>query len=351
MKNSALQLAKIRKSVVEMNSGHQNPDRQQVKQGWSLVAALHCVLLPDHVRPRSSYAPPSIEMLVRRWQDSCLEIREAAQALLIRELTRLGADGRRRLIESWTPFLPPLLDDSLSIFGSKLQSSVPTIQPSAPAPPIPPRTKNAPPDVTPVRGSEPPTAEGEKLVSNKFAVIKQLQSYFLESLELTVSLLELLVAAPSNLIPVHSPLRRAAIDLLGRGFVHWEPHLEISKVVLGLLDLASTNDKQGTAKRIIGAPLNAIEDASRTSRQALSLIALARPPALITSLSMEVARYNAAAQHQTIQHTVVSPLLKSRTEVLRMLKNFARNGTTILLRCYFRLRYSRTLSGYHYTET
>lgn len=81
--------------MVEQNQStiHQ-PDRQQIKQGWSLVAALHCVLLPDHVRPRSSYAPPSIEMLVRRWQDSCLEIREAAQALLIRELTRLGAEGR-----------------------------------------------------------------------------------------------------------------------------------------------------------------------------------------------------------------------------------------------------------------
>ncbi|KAF1761406.1 hypothetical protein GCK72_009662 [Caenorhabditis remanei] len=335
MKNSALQLAKIRKSIVEMNPAQQNPDRQQIKQGWSLVAALHCVLLPDHVRPRSSYAPPSIEMLVRRWQDSCLEIREAAQALLIRELTRLGTEGRRRLIESWTPFLPPLLDDSLSIFGSKLQSSVPTVQPSAPAPPIPPRTKNEPVDVTPVRGSEPPTAEGgeagiqqvRRNQATSIILLGVIGSEFGDELnraDLTrataVSLLELLVAAPSNLIPVHSPLRRAAIDLLGRGFVHWEPHLEISKVVLGLLDLASNNDKQGTLKRITGAPLNAIEDAARTSRQALSLIALARPPALITSLSMEVARYNAAAQHQTIQHTVVSPLLKSRSEVLRIVE-------------------------------
>lgn len=336
MKNSALQLAKIRKSVVEQNQStiHQ-PDRQQIKQGWSLVAALHCVLLPDHVRPRSSYAPPSIEMLVRRWQDSCLEIREAAQALLIRELTRLGAEGRRRLIESWTPFLPPLLDDSLSIFGSKLQSSVPTVQPSAPAPPIPPRTKNAPPDVEPVRGSEPPTAEGgeagiqqvRRNQATSIILLGVIGSQFGDELnraDLTrataVSLLELLVAAPSNLIPVHSPLRRAAIDLLGRGFVHWEPHLEISKVVLGLLDLASNNEKPGTQSRITGAPLNAIEDAARTSRQALSLIALARPPALITSLSMEVARYNAAAQHQTIQHTVVSPLLKSRSEVLRIIE-------------------------------
>lgn len=173
-------------------------------------------------------------------------------------MTRINF-SRRRLIESWTPFLPPLLDDSLSIFGSKLQSSVPTIQPSAPAPPIPPRTKNDPPDVAPVRVSEPATAEGgeagiqqvRRNQATSIILLGVIGAEFGEDLnraDLTrataVSLLELLVAAPSNLIPVHSPLRRAAIDLLGRGFVHWEPHLEISKVVLGLLDLAANNDKQ-----------------------------------------------------------------------------------------------------------
>uniref|UniRef100_A0A1I7XSF6 WD_REPEATS_REGION domain-containing protein n=1 Tax=Heterorhabditis bacteriophora TaxID=37862 RepID=A0A1I7XSF6_HETBA len=128
----------------------ENPasERQQIKQGWSLLAALHCVLLPDHVRPKSSYAAPRIELLARRWQDSCVEIREAAQALLIRELSRLGATGRRRLIESWAPFLPPLLDPALSIFGARLQSSVPALPPSAP--PIPPRQKHLPPPVEPV---------------------------------------------------------------------------------------------------------------------------------------------------------------------------------------------------------
>ena len=31
--------------------------------------------------------------------------------------------------------------------------------------------------------------------------------------------------------------------ILGRGFVLWEPHLEVSKVLLGLLDMASEADK------------------------------------------------------------------------------------------------------------
>ncbi|CAB3403143.1 unnamed protein product [Caenorhabditis bovis] len=341
MKHATLQLTRSRKSIAAphppdvRSDSSAALDRQQVKRGWSLIAALHCALLPDHVRPRSSYAAPSIELLARRWQDSCLEIREAAQALLIRELTRLGPEGRRKLIESWAPFLPPLLDDSLSIFGSKLQSSIPSAQSVVSAPPIPPRTRNSPPSVSPVTVSEPPTAEGgeagvQQVRRNQATAIILLGvigAEFGDELnraDLTrataVSLLELLVAAPSNLIPVHSPLRRAAIDLLGRGFVHWEPHLEISKVVLGLLDLAGNTDRNKNDKFIVGAPLSAIEDAARTSKQALSQIALARPPALITAMSMEVARYNAAAQHQTIQHTVVSPLLKSRDEVLRIVE-------------------------------
>ncbi|VDK45203.1 unnamed protein product [Gongylonema pulchrum] len=57
-------------------------------------------------------------------------------------------------------------------------------------------------------------------------------------------LLELLVAPATQLLPFHSPLRRAAIDLLGRGFSVWQPHLDISKVLLVLLELATTNEKQ-----------------------------------------------------------------------------------------------------------
>ena len=41
--------------------------------GWSLLAALHCVLLPD-LLGSTRYKPPHLEMLARRWQDRCLEV-------------------------------------------------------------------------------------------------------------------------------------------------------------------------------------------------------------------------------------------------------------------------------------
>lgn len=40
-------------------------EQAQIKQGWSLLAALHCVLLPELVN-KSSYCPPRIELLARR---------------------------------------------------------------------------------------------------------------------------------------------------------------------------------------------------------------------------------------------------------------------------------------------
>lgn len=82
---------------------------------------------------------------LRRWQDRCVEVRLASQALLTRELARLGISGRRRLVESWSTFLPTLLDPTLSIFGSRtlvasMNTALPSTGTNPKPPPIPPRT-------------------------------------------------------------------------------------------------------------------------------------------------------------------------------------------------------------------
>lgn len=48
-----------------------------------------------------------------------------------------------------------------------------------------------------------------------------------------LALAHLVLAPPSPKLPAHTPLRRAAIDLIGRGFTVWAPFLDISKVLLG----------------------------------------------------------------------------------------------------------------------
>ncbi|KAH9504952.1 WD repeat-containing protein 7, partial [Bulinus truncatus] len=89
----------------------------QVKQGWSLLAALHCVLLPELVG-LEYYQCPQLEMLARRWQDRCLEIREAAQALLLAELRRINPEGRKKLLDIWAPYLPHYIDPELSLLSN-----------------------------------------------------------------------------------------------------------------------------------------------------------------------------------------------------------------------------------------
>uniref|UniRef100_A0A8C5AUD7 WD repeat domain 7 n=1 Tax=Gadus morhua TaxID=8049 RepID=A0A8C5AUD7_GADMO len=75
--------------------------------GWSQLAAMHCVMLPDLL---GKFRPPLLEMLARRWQDRCLEVREAAQALLLAELRRIGQSGRKDTIDLWAPYLPQYVD-------------------------------------------------------------------------------------------------------------------------------------------------------------------------------------------------------------------------------------------------
>ncbi|KAK7066139.1 WD repeat-containing protein 7 [Halocaridina rubra] len=103
----------IQSSKANQNSVSNHEDefsRQQsvIKQGWSTLTALHTVLLPDCVKSSGAtkYQPPMVEILARRWQDRCQEVREAAQALLKTELTRMGPSGRQILIEIWSPHLP-----------------------------------------------------------------------------------------------------------------------------------------------------------------------------------------------------------------------------------------------------
>lgn len=50
----------------------------------------------------------------------------------------------------------------------------------------------------------------------------------------SMALTYLLQAPHSSKLPMHTALRRAAIDLIGRGFTVWEPYLDVSKACVKL---------------------------------------------------------------------------------------------------------------------
>lgn len=45
-------------------------------------------------------------MMAKRWQHHCVEVREAAQTLLLAELSRMGPKGRKALVDAWSQYLP-----------------------------------------------------------------------------------------------------------------------------------------------------------------------------------------------------------------------------------------------------
>ncbi|TGZ68866.1 hypothetical protein CRM22_004035 [Opisthorchis felineus] len=101
---------------------------------------------------------------------------------------------------------------------------------------------------------------------------------------------------------VHTSLRRAAIDLLGRGFVVWEPYVDLNQIINALLPLTAK------AESLLSSipkwqPLSDRIDLARTAREALWAIAFARPKAVTLTLSLEVRRFgvqiNAAAAAAT----------------------------------------------------
>ncbi len=86
---------------VSETGGDETLQQSHIKQGWSLLATLHCVLLPD-LLGKARYLQPQLEMLARRWQDRCLEVRV---------LWSRGGGGESPLLEN----------DQQSILRGKLQ--------------------------------------------------------------------------------------------------------------------------------------------------------------------------------------------------------------------------------------
>ncbi|XP_061149313.1 WD repeat-containing protein 7 isoform X2 [Syngnathus typhle] len=339
-----------------------NPALQaQIKQGWSQLAAMHCVMLPD-LLGLDKFRPPLLEMLARRWQDRCLEVREAAQALLLAELRRISQSGRKDTIDLWAPYLPQYVD-TVSSPGT-------STEPSTPAPP-PPEAQplevkapeeemdttddditagclsNLPPNAKKISNSyeerrkqataivllgvigaefgaeiEPPkgaarTRAGQ--VPEGFGPTSGGSSNYSLARHTCKALTFLLLQPPSQKLPPHSTIRRTAIDLIGRGFTVWEPYMDVSAVLMGLLELCADAEKQ-LANITMGLPLNPPADSARSARHALSLIATARPPAFITTIAREVHRFNAAqANSQSQQNVHTTTLARAKTEILRVI--------------------------------
>nr|XP_018905616.1 PREDICTED: WD repeat-containing protein 7 isoform X1 [Bemisia tabaci] len=320
----------------------------QIKQGWSLLATLHCVLLPDKVSS-PQFKKPQIEMMARRWQHHCLEVRDAAQALLLAELTRLGSKGRKTLVDYWAQYLPtynasdnshPPTPMPVITQGSNIETAhheeeiedddegveeLTTRKPSSAAELR--RKQTTAVVLLGVIGSEfgqdiAADGSGKRSEDQRRKSSVVVEGFGIGNNNLarltSLALTHLLLAPANPRLPLHTSLRRAAVDLLGRGFTVWEPYLDVSRILLGLLELCCNSDKLAPSMTY-GLPLTPAADSCRTARHALTLIASARPAGFITTMAKEVARYNTMQQNaQTLNINVHNSVLhRAKPEILR----------------------------------
>ncbi|XP_030888212.1 WD repeat-containing protein 7 [Leptonychotes weddellii] len=332
-----------------------------VNEGWSQLAAMHCVMLPD-LLGLDKFRPPLLEMLARRWQDRCLEVREAAQALLLAELRRIEQAGRKEAIDAWAPYLPQYMDHVISPGVSAEALQTISTAPDALGPEAKVQEEEhdlADDDITTGCLSSIPQMKkistsyeerrkqataivllgvigaefGAEIEPPKLLTRPRSSSQIPEGFGLTSggsnyslarhtckALTFLLLQPPSPKLPPHSTIRRTAIDLIGRGFTVWEPYMDVSAVLMGLLELCADAEKQ-LANITMGLPLSPAADSARSARHALSLIATARPPAFITTIAKEVHRHTAlAANTQSQQNMHTTTLARAKGEILRVIE-------------------------------
>ncbi|XP_028828742.1 WD repeat-containing protein 7 isoform X3 [Denticeps clupeoides] len=344
------------------NSGPPFNSCPSINEGWSQLAAMHCVMLPD-LLGLEKFRPPLLEMLARRWQDRCLEVREAAQALLLAELRRIGQSGRKDTIDMWAPYLPQYVDTVSSPTATEAPQPIPP-----PPEPQPVETKvpeeeiditddditagclsNLPPNAKKMPNSyeerrkqataivllgvigaefgaeiEPPRLPSRSRTTGQapegFGLTTGGSNYSLAR-HTCKALTFLLLQPPSPKLPPHSTIRRTAIDLIGRGFTVWEPYMDVSAVLMGLLELCADAEKQ-LSNITMGLPLSPAADSARSARHALSLIATARPPAFITTIAREVHRHTAMQSQgsQSQQNVHTTTLARAKTEILRVIE-------------------------------
>ncbi|XP_070599618.1 WD repeat-containing protein 7 [Erythrolamprus reginae] len=332
-----------------------------IKQGWSQLAAMHCVMLPD-LLGLDQFRPPLLEMLARRWQDRCLEVREAAQALLLAELRRIEQAGRKEAIDTWAPYLPQYMDSVISpgVTAETIQTVNAPPEQSGPEAKIPEEehdlvdedistgTLSGLPQIKKITMSyeerrkqataivllgvigaefgaeiEPPKLltrpRSSSQIPEGFGSTSGGSNYSLAR-HTCKALTYLLLQPPTPKLPPHSTIRRTAIDLIGRGFTVWEPYMDVSAVLMGLLELCADAEKQLSNIKM-GLPLSPAADSARSARHALSLIATARPPAFITTIAKEVHRHTALqANTQSQQNIHTTTLARAKGEILRVIE-------------------------------
>ncbi|CAF3717601.1 unnamed protein product [Rotaria sp. Silwood1] len=151
-----------------------------------------------------------------------------------------------------------------------------------------------------------------------------IKGFSVESPEIILNLSHILASllSPSNFdhIPLHTAIRRTAIDLIGRGYTTWESYLDIGQVLLALFDLCSISDTSTMTSKVHGEILSPKTDTCLTAQTALYLIATSRSRVVITTLAREIAKHALVQSGTTSSSTSITVKNEHKPEILRLIQ-------------------------------
>ncbi|KAH9399232.1 WD repeat-containing protein 7 [Tyrophagus putrescentiae] len=234
----------------------------------------------------------------------------------------VGSEGRRR--QATAIILMGVIGFE---YGSEITGGGGVEAGSGQAPKQQPPPRPAPPPRPPRPGEAPPSANGAVPNLNiPHGAGNERRKSLIEGFggggnyslarKTSKALSYLLLAPPMSSLPYHTSLRRAAIDLIGRG-LH-----RLGTVLLALLEFSSAEGETNLVPSgSFGLPLTPVADSSRTARAAIRAISHARPSVFITTLAREVTRYNTMQQQQQSLNFIPNQtvLYRARPEILKNL--------------------------------
>ena len=207
---------------------------QSGMQDFVAVLLTHySVLIPSIVG--RNYKFPSFSFLIKHWQDPVVDIQQASRTLFSVTLSKMNNDEKSTLIQCWKPHLPSLVISSGRSCGkSHLRAAV----------------------ILGIIGAEDANALSTRICKD---VAESLDILLREDLR--------------------GPFPMIAVELLGKGFHTWEPHINGSATLRYLVSLTG----------LISANSTLTSSIMIAARQSIINIASTNPALVISTLSFDLA--------------------------------------------------------------
>ncbi|KAF9071140.1 WD40-repeat-containing domain protein [Rhodocollybia butyracea] len=207
----------------------------------------------------STYKPPNLAFLARRWFESSSELRHSARLLFDAAIVRLSDEDTSAIVDEW-------------------QHELPCLQPTA--------------------DKESALAALALFLCGYLAADKY-------SMLSTSALTDIAKSINMYLHDEHSVHRVLAIDLCSRGFHVWQHYIDALEILRSLFSLATNSKKENINAQNVGAQ----------ARVAILHIASTNTPLFMTTLGLDILNPASTEQRKSVMQ-IVAFLIKKRPLVL-----------------------------------